>query len=335
MEACLRNDARIRACRLVSMFLLLASPLAGAQTIPDYANACGAAIGEQVPAFSCIDDGHEIPMKGTEGVACEKPPYLPFAGCYGGSRIGQLQAADPDVLMVFLCRKKRPGNQPHQFDDIAVIQTNYTTGATCFYQRLADGTDGRKVPAPKDDIGNFWMDLPTMASPDNACVQCHDNGPFLRTPYVMQLKDRIPAYDAKYRNKTHYFFPGQQWLGWNGKTFRVTVRDNTNCTVCHTMGANTIDPSVGTSSWLGPYSTGLEQTPFLKDPVTGNGTAHWMKPKQAGTGPSQDDMLYSEIWRNCALGSNGDCTLELWGGQMTTLREERAKRPGRAEQRPR
>lgn len=305
---------------------------AGADPIQDYANACAQAIGLQVPAFDCVGQGHEIPMTGTEGDTCEKPPYLPSGGCYRGSRIGQLTSSDPNVAMVFLCRKKRLGNQSYQFDDIAVIQTNYTTGATCFYQRLEDGTDGRTVPAPKDDTGNFWMEPSEMAGAGNACVQCHDNGPFLRTPYVMQRKDAIPAFDKSFRNKTEYYFAGNQWLDWNGKAFRVTVRDNTNCTVCHTMGANSIDPSLGTSSWLGPYSTGLEPTPFLKDPITGNDIAHWMKPKQVNIGPSTDDQLYSEIWKNCALGNNSDCSLQLWGGQMSSLHRERANSTRQADE---
>src|SRR5687767_15447984 len=46
--------------------------------------------------------------------------------------------------------------------DVAVIQTNYKTGATCFYQALGENfqekVDGRRVPRPDSVEGAaFWM----------------------------------------------------------------------------------------------------------------------------------------------------------------------------------
>lgn len=322
-----RTTRRFRASATMVLValagLLLGIRAAQADELVEYAKACEKELGAAIPGFDCTA-GHELAMNGTEGGTCEKPPYLPNAGCYAGSRIQQLQSASPEVLMIALCRKKRAGNRAEQFDDIAIIATRHTTGATCFFQRLVKGTDGRVVPAPKDDVNDYWMKPAVMAETGNACVQCHDNGAFLRTPYVMQQAANVPAYDKKFRNKTAYWFPGNNFVGWNGKVFRATVDGNSKCTVCHTMGANSIDNTLGTSAWLGPMSTGAEVTEFLNDPITGNSTAHWMTPSRVNTQPDHNDQIHSQTWRDCAQGKGGpECHLTLWDGQMAELQRNR------------
>jgi len=72
-----------------------AAPTVGADDIRQYAQKCADEVGAPVQAFDCLE-GTVIPMDGNPGATCEKPPYLPGAGCFRYSRIGQ-QVTDDGV----------------------------------------------------------------------------------------------------------------------------------------------------------------------------------------------------------------------------------------------
>jgi hypothetical protein len=291
----------------------------------EYASECDSAIGESVNQFSC-SDGAVLPMIGEEGKSCEKPPYLPAAGCFNYSRIGQQVVSNDKAKIVFLCRHKSAADESsHFYEDVAVIQTNTETGATCFYQKLnkTPTIDGSNVPAPKE--GKFWMTPTEIGEKGNACVQCHDSGPFLRTPYVMQKADVITAFSKNHRNFKNYWFPGDKFLNWNGKVYQAKIEGNTKCSgLCHTMGSNAINPNLGTSSWLAPLSTGKNPTPDLKG-VHGN-IAFWMKPGL--NSPDDQSQQASVVLSDCAKGMpSANCTLTLWGGQLEAINQILRKNP--------
>lgn len=313
--------------------LALFSPSARAvdADLKAYAQQCDVAMdGATVPNFNCLD-GEELPMVGVEGVACEKPPYLPMAGCFRYSRLGDLGSTD-DIGLVFLCRHKKKvlNADVNTWNDIAVIQTNFRTGKTCFYQQLDNKNgllDGHVLAPSTGD--EHWITPKVMAEEDNACIACHDNGAYLRTPYVMQKAADIAGLKNYQRRskeeQTKYSFPGAEFLfwksghNWNGSVYRVSVDyGRVNCGICHTMGSNEVDRTFGTSSWLGLYSTGVDPTPYLAG--SHGDEAYWMRPKQPA--PEPDSKVGSETANNCArYGSGGHCERVLYDGQTAVLAE--------------
>ena len=254
-------------------------------------------------------------MNGTAGGKCEMPPYLPSAACREGSRLGVQDTTDKNVFIVWLCRKKEVIDpKSNIFDDIAVIQTNFVNGATCFYQRL-DDVDGSKVPAPEDDKAGFWM-TPAEAAGEK-CASCHDTG-LLRTPYLTQV-GILP----KRWHTDKYWFPGTDFLGWNGKVYKIDDKRKPVCTGCHAMGANAIKPTRGTSTWLGLMATGVNKTDNLANKFDGH--AFWMKLNRKE--PNTSDQADARRMSDCAEGKAPDCKFGPWGGQLEAVMESLKGRP--------
>lgn len=309
----------INRSKIIILCAIFCAPLAvttmAAEDIVSYAKTCNAKVLVEVKGFNCLK-GEKIPMDGVAAGDCKKPPYLPSAPCREGSRFG-VQVANDEVAVVWLCRKKAVTDPNSEiFDDIAVIQTNFKNGATCFYQKL-ENANGTNVPAPVDDVSNFWM-TPAKAV-NERCAACHDSG-LLRTPYLTQLVvQKIP----KTRQKDNYWFPGTDFAGWNGKVYKLEGAATKTCSTsgCHIMGANSIASTFGTSAWLGPMATGEVKTPNLD--VT---HAFWMKPGLNAPLPASKEA--SKKISECAQGTKvPDCLLSPWGGQLAAVIESQKGQP--------
>jgi hypothetical protein len=323
---------------IVLAVLVSWSVAATAEDLQSYAATCQKETGIDVEGFDCLS-GFEVPMDGVAGKDCAKPPYLPSADCRAGSRLGvQLSADDPNVAVVWLCRKKgdQSGLGQELFQDIAAIKTNFANGATCFYQSLGNKLDGRNVPPPRD--GTFWF-TPERTTQE-ACASCHDTG-LLRTPYLTQVV--YPDGDRqgqqvlpRKRHRKNYWFPGEAFLAWNGKVKKIVdTRADKNCTRCHPMGQNTLDKDFGTSTWLGLLATGDENTPHLTPDSSGGRKAFWMSPAAEKDGhPRVEDQVDARRMAACASGYGDNCTLEDWGGQLEAAREGLKNKPLPALMRP-
>jgi hypothetical protein len=101
-----------------------------------------------------------------------------------------------------------------------------------------------KAPSKGHGVGP-WMTL--SATADIGCGGCHDNGPFIRSPYLNQVKglnphsgldDRLPGSDDPTFNRTQpYAFVGKNFASW--KAFKVEIAGN-ECNYCHRLGVNNI-----------------------------------------------------------------------------------------------
>ena len=326
---------------LLALLALTTAPAAHAVD-PDlvkYATECRAKIPIDIPPFSCMS-GTVIPMVGTEGKGgkCDKPPYLPKSRCYENSRIGDLGSTDK-VGLVFLCRHKETVgvNVNNNWQDIAIVQTNFDTGATCFYQQLENGSGlSGDVQSPVTGEGP-WITPKEMATLDHACVQCHDNGPLVRTPYVMQVANQVPIFaHFEERNKNEllrakYWFPGAEFLfydpptnskNWNGNVLSVKDSTAATCVSCHAMGVNNLDKDYGTSTWLGLMATGFNPTKYMQNGAGfEQNRAYWMRPGL--TKPSPLSTGNSDKFSQCAKKAvgTGACSHELFEGQITALTE--------------
>lgn len=76
------------------------------------------------------------------------------------------------------------------------------------------------------------------------CVNCHDNGALIRSPYLTQITGaarQLPgAGDVTYNQNQPYFFVGRDFAAW--KAFKVQT-SNGSCTSCHRLGTSTFDTS--------------------------------------------------------------------------------------------
>jgi hypothetical protein len=189
---------------------LVPNPAALADALQDCAKQCYDAIGVTVPDFDC-DAGTEVPGQGSvfsgnqPGVTCGEPNRL-NRQCDPGSRF-QVLTRSNDAYVVAHCRKE--GGESGEYGDIAVIQYSRKNGATCFYQALGDQNHGNlpgghtapiapaKVLSPsKGQVPNtFWMSPSGTAN--IGCGGCHDNGPFIRSPYLNQVTcpNKLPGSD--------------------------------------------------------------------------------------------------------------------------------------------
>jgi hypothetical protein len=260
------------------------------QSLFDYATNCNAVIGAEVKAFNC-DEGTLVPEDHLSGTypnqLCDRPNVLRHE-CDPGSRFKVLHTSD-DAEIVAHCRKKNGGTN---YGDIAVIQYNKKNGATCFYQSPVDTSNlDPHVPAPTDpDAGKLWQQPSKTA--EGQCVGCHDNGPFVRSPYLAQLRNepvnRLPGtnegsgpWDYRYQwNQTlPYRFLGNAFQSW--KAYSVEIATNSEgrlCTNCHRMGVAEVNGTRlfgGTAQTFGPEATALTQA--HKNPHSPNSPI-WMLP---------------------------------------------------------
>ncbi len=245
------------------------------EKLADYATNCNKVIGLAVRPFNC-DEGTLVPEEHLTGTYpnqfCDRPNVLRHE-CDPGSRFQVLDSTD-DAIVVAHCRKKNGGDK---YGDIAVIQYNKKNGATCFYQSpTAISNLDPKVPAPTDpEASKIWLEPQSVANVN--CVGCHDNGPFVRSPYLAQLrnetKNRLPGtnegsgpWDYRYQwNQTlPYRFLGNAFQSWKAYSVEIVSKGAAGykCTGCHRMGvseANGVKSAGGTAQDFGILATKATQ----------------------------------------------------------------------------
>jgi hypothetical protein len=287
------------------------------ESLKVYADKCDVAIGLSVPDFNC-DNGSIVPTTNLTPMSSEYPdgtcdrPNVLNKKCDKNSKFQVLERTN-DAIVVAHCRKKGGGGGVRdKWGDIAVIQYNNKTGATCFYQsQIQEGTvanpnlgiagDPASLPSavfrPGTPGFNSFPWLTPKQTADQNCVGCHDNGPFVRSPYLAQLSgdtsgtkggNWLPGTrvgpgpweknSAGYWNEPlPYKFVGNDFQKW--KAYSVTAAGS-SCANCHRMGMSERDGLLqggGTSQELGPFATRPTQpgknAHSLASPI-------WMKPGQ-------------------------------------------------------
>jgi hypothetical protein len=268
---------------------------ARADPLQDYALQCDAAIGATIPDFDC-DAGTEVPMTHPHPTpnypvgTCDRPNRL-NRECDPGSRF-QVFTRTADVFSVGHCRKRGLGSG--EYADIAVIQYNRNNGATCFYQAL--GTLPAKVMAPSKGQG-AWPWISPSGTAGIACGGCHDNGPFIRSPYLDQVTgaNALPGSDDFGFNSTQpYAFVGSDFAGW--KAFKVEVAGN-ECLGCHRLGVNNVTAGRGTALDFALRATAA--TEEQKNPPSADSPI-WMPPVPPQIAFNQTHANSAQAIHDCA-----------------------------------
>lgn len=291
----------------------------GDESLEQFSARCDKAMGGvSVPAFDCDGSNATEPrLQEVTNGKCGAPNVLNHE-CDPGSHFQVLHRDEngDGIYIVAHCRKlAHDGNGDGEYGDVAVIQYNSKTGATCFYQALRTGLP-HDAPAPIGGDTSYWLKPggPNSTSSIN-CVRCHDTGPFVRSPYLAQLGQvwpfsgdennpnnpnapDLPVADANYlpgtlddetygpwNSSMPYMFVGLNFQSW--EAYSVTNTAHPTCTTCHRMGASRSGGSwnvgSGTSMNLGILATDPSQAMKVDHGTLKPGEASpiWMRPGQA------------------------------------------------------
>jgi len=280
------------------------------ESLVAFAQKCTDATNSYVLPFDC-EDGEIVPTTNLVGVynpyssvtSCDRPNGLNKT-CDPGSRF-QVLTQTEDVTVVAHCRKMggklKTATEPGTWGDVAVIQYNRKNGATCFYQIGPYPGEEEKyvsgvIPSPSNPAaGAVWRSPQQTAN--QGCVKCHDNGPFVRTPYLAQLGQdifpnplaptvAIPPRGPQLRLPGTYdkpcgttpgdcVTPNGAWedrFSWNkrepysfiGTDFQawkaysvLPPGGNGSCVSCHRMGMSSLGTTVVAGEIQPIYATGL------------------------------------------------------------------------------
>ncbi len=212
-------------------------------TLKEYTEKCNAATGIQIPSFNC-DDGVEPHGQGN-GTTCDKPNVLNGV-CDPGSRFQVLPGRINDAVAVAHCRKQNNGSG--FYGDIAIIQHNKANGATCFYQALGH-LPGAQIPSPLTEPARWQDGTNHWINPEGTerigCTACHDNGAFIRSPYLAQLTTpphALPSTSEGYSNLSAPLkYVGLDYASnrsWSITTANAPGDSGTLCTACHRLAVN-------------------------------------------------------------------------------------------------
>ncbi|MEM8653334.1 MAG: hypothetical protein AAGF36_01205 [Pseudomonadota bacterium] len=254
-----------------------------------YVSSCTQAV-EAIPDFSCAD-GEIVPVTVNgvvissadfkPGMECDRPSLLDNGAgsdgqCVPGSRI--LDHSTDKTQISVMCRQKH--NRPEAtllFDEIDVIAHNPRSGATCWFQAEAADQDhpldGRHVVSPTTILTSDIWKTPEAVARDG-CGNCHDNDPFMYSPFAGQVWYEVP---------TNPFGPywhvgaGLGFEDWPTEVF--ALRDNT-CLGCHRIG------TMATSKELTEWMVGAPAPPGSDPEANTFPVSHSMPPDHELTLPA-------------------------------------------------
>jgi hypothetical protein len=233
----------------ISFICLVAGPAAAQSSNQVYGEACAEAIGA-IETFDC-GDGVTVPITvdgdvvtGQAPATCDRPALLSNGTdsdgqCVPNSRI--LDLSTDTMQVTAMCRQKHLRSADStEFDEIDVIAHNPNSGATCWFQAKADGGDtpvsGVLVPSPTAATdSSFWETPETVVADD--CGSCHDNDPFMYSPFVGQVWEHVPTDPFGPYAHVDVGFGFSDW-----PTHSMDMRNNT-CTGCHRIGSGSLFPS--------------------------------------------------------------------------------------------
>lgn len=278
-------------CWIASGWSAMAQTVA---TYGDYARRCEKLIGK-IPDINCLTQGALLPITSgsrvhaKEVLTCDRPATLRLDGntqCVPKSRLVYVKDSKNEVEYALICRKYKDTQRPEIFNDLAMIHYNRRTGTTCWYQTptgISTSHDGTRVWSPTNSDptpGNsgstkaetLWAQKWSNAGPGGtSCISCHENDPYMYSPYVAQLgsvpkselnldvnqPDRVNVLpfreiEKDFRNGVHYPYVNLRFVrkskDQNNKEttvftpnwpdpIRIKLPSSNQCAGCHTVAA--------------------------------------------------------------------------------------------------
>lgn len=328
---------------VVSLWVLFVAPvLAATPTLYDYGKQCAQTLGVEIPKIDCLDPAATLLPITVQGKPvdqmveeCDKPALLTDQkACIPGARVhrfDQTNARGQKVQTVVFCRRTRTAAaklQPPEllthayFQDVGLIQYNTQTHQACWYFMEEDevGKPSTAIPRPyssswADGAANpeakaaneYWMSA--ERTNQSHCIKCHDNGVWLRSPFIAQAAGTPNAVPGNPLAQVTHVTVGDLYTDWNGphlptsieidedawlkaqpeseqavyrrKIAAKEVTSAATCTNCHRLGKGEYD--------------GLGTCGYLLDSAIGEGTPRgfsqnaWMPPAHGQTAAQWKD----------------------------------------------
>lgn len=312
----------------IFLALALSSPV-HAQSTQSYAVQCQQNVG-YISGFNCLT-GDIIPVtvNGQDVTTyapaeCDHPALLPNGAdsdgqCVPFSRVLDLSAGAMQVAV--MCRQKHMRSADSvYFDEIDIVAHNSDTGATCWFQASAGdaaGLNALAVPSPTSDAPDstgFWKPAAEVANAN--CGGCHDNDPFMYSPFIGQIWEKVPNDPLG-----PYFHVGPEY-GFGSWPTAVFDLPNNTCTGCHRIGQGTPNWSasdapglpVGTCGQLAAWMTGVKTPPGSDSRASNYPGNHAMPP-----GTELNEAAWNAIHGNslqqiltcCIDGNSNECPVTL------------------------
>ncbi len=220
------------------------------QDLASYGQMCAEAIRE-LPVFSCQTgalipitiNGGQTPESYVPNMDCDRPSLLPLGEdsdgqCIPYSRV--LDLSDGDAQVAALCRQKKirtASDARIYYDEIDIVAHSAKDGSTCWFQAKGKNSaplNGTLVPSPMKSkpaidyaaADVFWESPIDVAKDD--CGSCHDNDPFMYSPFIGQIWEKVPTDPFGW-----YKHLGKDFEDW--KPVSLSTRNNP-CVGCHRLG---------------------------------------------------------------------------------------------------
>jgi len=124
-----------------------------------------------------------------------------------------------------------------------MIAHHYTTGATCFFEANEGKDSYLKETIGRDEFNGLTGQMPAPNDPNfdrafipapGQCVQCHQNNPFIRNPWLdgARLPDQpsVPVLPTVGALSPYYVVGGAEW------DMRTIHIEGNTCLSCHRIG---------------------------------------------------------------------------------------------------
>lgn len=277
----------------------------GPETMPGVEGAIIPLTQDDQTVTKCDGEGpHGVKGYGYNCVGkCDQAEYL-SQGCEPGPTVTHA-VNDEGTHWILLCRKVAGGEEKgwlktKQFNDIAMIGNNPTTGKTCFFQNMIDqGTDGEHVPHPADREKSRTL----WDSPKGYCFEsCHGTDPFIQSPWIHGAKRRDgkpivpmmgadPDYTISALDSPYYVI-NMDAQGWTIPK-QLVSEEAGPCITCHRAGGDKwlrqfANWTTGNSEGGGALGDGDAYWNKITDRYKAFEKSHWM--------PMRLDGLTAETW---------------------------------------
>jgi hypothetical protein len=210
---------------------------------------CGLA--EPIEVYTADVSGPEAVLSpaAPDATTCANPSLLTDS-CQAGSRLGQI--TNGDIEFKWICRDPYDNGGAPQYADAGAVAYNRSTGASCWWDDVdfvSGDDDWPSLDLMEGDADNLARHLEVFyATEGEHCTGCHDNDPFIYTPYLQSVMWPIGAHVAAPFSITRV--DGSQSATPN---VHLVSREVAACTKCHRLS------SAATCEFLSADSMGLNK----------------------------------------------------------------------------